>query len=49
MATPITNDELLSIVILAIKHRIPIKDFYPGLEINWNVDNPMENFSDKNK
>lgn len=40
IATPIIINELISLVVIAIKHQIPIKDFINGLEINWNVDNP---------
>jgi hypothetical protein len=47
ISTPITIDELQSIVVIAIKYRIPIKDFCEGLEINWNVDNPMKDFLSK--
>lgn len=44
IAMKISKEELISIMIVAIKHRIPIKDFSPGLEIDWNVDNPMIKF-----
>ena len=37
----IKHTELIELVKIAIKYRIPIKDFYPGVCKNCNLDNPM--------
>jgi len=39
VAVEITHAELIQFVEIAIKYRIPIKDFYEGVEKNWNLDN----------